>query len=86
MAKVEIYTREFCPYCVKAVGLLNKKGVKFTQYDAGMDPDRKSEMVSRSHGGRTFPQVFINGDHVGGCDDLHALDRSGKLDGLLAAG
>lgn len=85
MAKVEIYTREFCGYCTRALGLLKSKGVEFTQYDAGMDPDKKAEMVQRSNGGRTFPQVFIDGKHVGGSDDLHELERAGKLDALLKA-
>ena len=86
MSKVEIYTREFCPYCVRAIQLLDSKGVSYTHIDAGMDPEKKAEMVKRSEGARTFPQIFINDMHVGGCDELHALERAGKLDGLLAAG
>ena len=84
MAKVEIYTREFCPFCVRAVQLLDRKGVVYTHVDAGMDPDKKAEMVQRANGARTFPQIFIDDNHVGGCDELHALDRAGKLDPLLA--
>lgn len=86
MAKVEIYTREFCPYCVMAIRLLDKKGVKYSHIDAGMDPAKKQEMIKRAHGAWTFPQIFINDVHVGGCDDLHALDRRGQLDGMLAEG
>lgn len=86
MAKVDIYTREFCPYCVMALRLLDKKGVEYRHVDAGMDPDMKREMIQRANGASTFPQIFINDDHVGGCDELHALDRQGKLDGLLAEG
>lgn len=84
MAKVEIYTREFCPYCVRALQLLDKKQVKYSHMDAGMDADRKAEMVRRADGARTFPQIFINDVHVGGCDDLYALERAGRLDGMLA--
>lgn len=86
MAKVEIYTRSFCPYCVRAIQLLDKKGVAYQHFDAGRDPGKKQEMIKRSEGAWTFPQIFINDMHVGGCDELHALDRAGKLDGLLAAG
>ena len=85
MADVIIYTRQFCSYCSAAKRLLNNKGVAFTEHDATFDPALRAEMVEKSHGGRTFPQIFINGYHVGGCDDLHALERSGKLDTLLAA-
>ena len=86
MAKVEIYTREFCPFCTRALQLLDRKGVTYTHIDAGMDPDKKAEMVRRAEGARTFPQIFINDDHVGGCDELYALENKGHLDGLLAAG
>ncbi len=84
MAKVEIYTREFCPYCVRALQLLDRKGVRYSHIDAGMDADKKAEMIQRSNGARTFPQIFIDDIHVGGCDEIHALDRKGKLDQLLA--
>lgn len=86
LANVTIYTREFCPYCTRALALLKGKDVELEHIDAGLDPAKKAEMVQRSGGGRTFPQIFINGDHVGGCDDLMALERAGKLDALLAAG
>ena len=84
MANVTIYTREFCPYCTRALALLKSKGVSYTQIDAGMDAARKAEMIERARGARTFPQIFIGDTHVGGCDDLHALDAAGKLDPLLA--
>lgn len=83
MAKVDIYTRAFCPYCVRAVNLLKKKGVDFTEIDAGMDVAKKSEMVQRAGGARTFPQIFVGDIHIGGCDDMMALDRRGQLDALL---
>lgn len=86
MAKVEIYTSPFCGYCHAAKRLLNKKGVDFTEIDVMQNPDRKPEMIQRANGGRTVPQIFIDGTHVGGCDELHALDRGGKLDLLLNAG
>lgn len=83
MAQVTIYTKPFCPYCVRAIGLLEKKGVAFTEIEAAFDPERKREMVERS-GRSTFPQIFINGLHIGGCDDMMALEREGRLDPLLA--
>ena len=83
MAEVEIYSSSFCPYCHRAKRLLTEKGVAFTEIDVDMDPRRRAEMVQRANGGRTVPQIFIDGRHVGGCDDLHALDRAGKLDPLL---
>jgi glutaredoxin 3 len=85
MADVTIYTRQFCPYCTRAVSLLKSKNVNFNEIDAGLDAQKKAEMVERSGGGRTFPQIFIGDKHVGGCDDMMALERSGKLDSLLGA-
>ncbi|MAN72596.1 MAG: glutaredoxin 3 [Henriciella sp.] len=85
MSAVTIYTRAFCPFCTRAVALLNEKGADFEEIDAGMDPDKKQEMIQRANGGRTFPQIFIGEEHVGGCDELMALERSGKLDAKLAA-
>lgn len=82
-ARVEIYTREFCGYCTRAKALLASKGVDFIEYHAGDDPDKRREMIQRSSG-TTYPQIFINGRHVGGSDDIHDLDRAGKLDPLLA--
>ncbi|PZU19005.1 MAG: glutaredoxin 3 [Shinella sp.] len=84
MASVTIYTREYCGYCARAKALLASKGVDFEEKDATYSPDLRKEMIERANGGSTFPQIFINGKHVGGCDDLHALDRAGKLDPLLA--
>lgn len=84
MARVTIYTRQFCPYCSTAVALLRKKGVAFDEIDAGNDPAQKAVMIEKSGGGRTFPQIFIGAAHIGGCDDMMALDRAGKLDPLLA--
>jgi glutaredoxin 3 len=83
-ARVEIYTREYCGYCTRAKALLAGKGVKFTEHHAGDEPDKRREMIQRSHGGSTYPQIFINGRHVGGSDDIHDLDRQGSLDALLA--
>jgi glutaredoxin 3 len=85
LADVVIYTKPGCPYCYAALGLLAKKGVDFTEIVASNDPEKKAEMVQRSGGRATFPQIFINGEHIGGSDDMHALDRAGKLDALLAA-
>lgn len=84
MADVTIYTKPFCPYCERALALLERKGAKVTEYVASMDPDKKAEMIQRS-GRTTYPQIFIGGRHVGGCDDLHALDAKGALDPLLQA-
>ena len=85
MTKVTIYTRAFCPYCSHALNLLSQKQVDLTEIDAGMNPSLKAEMVEKSGGARTFPQIFVGEVHIGGCDDLVALDRSGKLDPLIAA-
>ena len=84
MAHVTIYTRPFCGYCARALKLLNDKGIEFTEIEAGFDPDKRREMMDRS-GRSTFPQVFVGDRHIGGCDDMMALERAGKLDPLLAA-
>lgn len=84
MARVEIYTRDQCGYCTSALALLVRKGVSVTEYRAGDDPDRRREMIQRSLGGNTYPQIFINGRHVGGSDEIHDLDMAGRLDALLA--
>ncbi|MFN3857258.1 MAG: glutaredoxin 3 [Caulobacter sp.] len=84
MAKVVIYTRPFCGYCARALGLLTEKGVDFQEIEAGMDPNLRQEMIQRS-GRSTFPQIFIGEQHIGGCDDMMALERDGKLDTMLAA-
>ncbi|MBL3703505.1 glutaredoxin 3 [Sulfitobacter sp. BDSS02] len=85
MKQVEIYTSPLCGFCHAAKRLLNEKGVNFSEIDVLAQPDRKPEMIQRANGGRTVPQIFIGDTHVGGCDDLYALDRAGKLDSLLAA-
>jgi glutaredoxin 3 len=84
MAKVEIYTSPFCGYCHRAKQLLQRKGVAFVEIDVAMDGAKKDEMIARADGGRTVPQIFIDNRHVGGCDDLYALDSQGGLDPLLA--
>jgi len=85
MTPVTIYTRPFCGFCARALSLLRAKGAEFTEIEAGFDPERRREMVARSGGGQTFPQIFIGETHVGGCDELLALESAGKLDGMLAA-
>jgi glutaredoxin 3 len=85
MADVVIYTRPFCGYCARAISLLTQKGVSFTEIEAGMDPDKRREMNERSGGRNTFPQIFIGDAHIGGCDEMMALERAGKLDPLLSA-
>ncbi len=85
MAHVEIYTKFSCPYCARAKSLLNRKGADFTEIEITMDSARRSKMIARSGGRQTVPQVFINGAHIGGSDDLAALDARGGLDPLLAA-
>ncbi|MFC3613541.1 glutaredoxin 3 [Lutimaribacter marinistellae] len=85
MKPVEIYTSPLCGFCHAAKRLLKQKGVEFTEIDVLRDPDRKPEMIQRAGGRRTVPQIFIGKTHVGGCDDLFDLDRTGKLDPMLAA-
>ncbi|SON57346.1 Glutaredoxin-3 [Hartmannibacter diazotrophicus] len=83
MADVVIYTRDFCGFCARAKSLLDSKGVKYTEHNATETPSARAEMIQRS-GRSTFPQVFVGSTHVGGCDDLFAMERAGKLDLLLA--
>jgi glutaredoxin 3 len=83
MPPVEIYTTGYCPYCTAAKSLLKRKGVEFKEIDLGRDYTKREEMIQRSNGRMTVPQIFIGPTHVGGCDDLYALDRAGKLDPLL---
>jgi glutaredoxin 3 len=83
MAEVVIYSSPFCGYCARAKQLLGRKGVSYTDIDVVGDPSRRPEMVERAGGRTTVPQIFIDGRHIGGCDDLHALDRDGGLDPLL---
>ena len=85
MKPVEIYTSPLCGYCHAAKRLLAQKGVSYSEVDVLSDPARKTEMIQRANGGRTVPQIFIGDVHVGGYDDLSALERAGKLDALLAA-
>ncbi len=84
MAHVTIYTRPFCGYCGRALSLLREKGADFTEIEAGFDPEKRQEMITRS-GRQTFPQIFIGDDHIGGSDELASLDDQGKLAALLAA-
>ena len=86
MQPVEIYTSPLCGFCHAAKRLLSQKGVAFSEVDVLVEPNRRSEMMDRAGGRHTVPQIFIGETHVGGCDDLFDLDRSGKLDPLLAAG
>jgi glutaredoxin 3 len=81
---VEIYTSPLCGYCHAAKRLLKSKGAEFTEYDILRDPSLRAQMVQRANGGRTVPQIFVGATHVGGSDELHALDRAGKLDAMLA--
>jgi glutaredoxin 3 len=83
-AKVEIYSSPFCGYCARAKSLLSRKGVDYQDFDVLADPGLREEMVKRAGGRTTVPQIFIDGQHVGGCDDIHALDKAGKLDPMLA--
>jgi glutaredoxin 3 len=83
-ANIEIYTRPGCSYCSAAKALLKRKNAAFTEYNAGTDPAVRPQMLARANGGTTFPQIFIDDLHVGGCDDLYALDDAGRLDPLLA--
>ncbi len=85
MQAVTIYTKPGCPYCARALALLEQKGADVTDISAAFTPDKKAEMVQRSSGRTTFPQIFIGEEHVGGCDDLMALDAAGRLDAKLAA-
>lgn len=85
-ANVEIYTWQTCPYCIRAKLLLRWKGVGFTEYKIDGNGAARVKMAERANGRRTVPQIFINNQHIGGCDDLYALDRAGTLDGLLAEG
>lgn len=86
MSEVTIYTRALCGYCAAARRLLDSKGVAYDERDATFSPDLRQEMMARAGGRSTFPQIFVGDTHVGGCDDLHALERAGRLDALLAGG
>jgi len=83
MAKVEMYTTGWCPYCAQARAVLTRKGVAFAEINLDEEPGRRAEMIERAHGGWTVPQIFIDDEHIGGCDDMVALDRKGLLDPKL---
>lgn len=85
MPRIEIYTTPWCSFCTAARRLLETKGAAFEETDVSGDPALRAEMMQRAKGRHTVPQIFIDGRHIGGCDELHALDRAGKLDPLLAA-
>lgn len=85
MAKIEIYTKAFCPYCARAKSLLKSKRAAFEEFDIMMDAGLRNTMIARASGGTTVPQIFIDGKHIGGSDDLAALDARGGLDPLLHA-
>ncbi|MFY9237657.1 MAG: glutaredoxin 3 [Roseovarius sp.] len=85
MQPVEIYTSPLCGFCHAAKRLLSQKGVNFSEVDIAREPAKRAEMMQRANGGRTVPQIFVGDMHVGGCDELYALERAGKLDALLAA-
>ena len=82
-SKVEIYTWRTCPFCIRAKALLDKKGVEYTEYSIDGDEAARAKMSERANGKRSLPQIFINDQHIGGCDDIHALNAQGKLDQLL---
>ncbi len=84
MKSVELYTTPICGYCAAAKRLLSAKGVTYSEIDVMSDPSRRAEMTQRANGGRTVPQIFIGDQHIGGFDDMNALERAGKLDALLA--
>ena len=84
MSQDTIYTKPYCPFCIRALRLLETKGAAYDEIEAAFDPDKRQEMIQRSGGRATFPQIFIGGRHIGGCDDLVALERAGELDSLLS--
>ena len=83
MSKVEIYTWQYCPFCIRAKSLLNKKNINFTEYKIDGDENARALMTERAYGRRTLPQIFINNESIGGCDDLYILENENKLDALL---
>lgn len=83
MARVEIYSKMFCGFCYSAKRLLDDKGVDYEEYDITMGGPKRAEMIQRANGRTTVPQIFVDDMHVGGCDDLHALERDGRLDPML---
>lgn len=85
MPQIQIYTSMWCPYCTQAKRLLKSKGAAFEEIDVTMNAPARAKMTALAGGRTSVPQIFINGDHIGGCDDLHALDQQGKLDPMLAS-
>ncbi len=85
-SKVEIYIWSWCPFCIRAKALLDKKGVQYTEYCIDGDDEARAVMAQRANGGRSLPQIFINDQHIGGCDDIYALEFQGQLDPLLQGG
>lgn len=85
MQKIEIYTKGYCPFCIRAKRLLDAKGVSYTDFEIDKHPELRDGMIERANGASTVPQIFIGTTHVGGCDDLFALEATGKLDPLLKA-
>lgn len=83
MPRVEIYSSPFCPYCHRAKALLDRKGVKYEEIDVVAEPSRRAEMTKRAGGHHTVPQIFVDGEHIGDCDGIHAMDRRGQLDPIL---
>lgn len=83
MAKIEIYTWTTCPYCIRAKALLDSKGFEYTEHNITGDDKARQKMIERTGGPKSVPQIFVNDVHYGGCDDIHALDKQGKLDGIL---
>jgi glutaredoxin 3 len=85
MAEVTIYTKPLCPYCADALDLLERKGISFSEIDISGNPEKRAEMIQRSGGRMTVPQIFVGNRHLGGCDDIYALDQRGELDPVLQA-
>ena len=83
MVNVDIYTTPYCPFCIRAKKLLSNKKVEFNEIDLSENPDKFEEMLSKSNGARTVPQIFVNGEHIGDCDHIHNLDQKGELDKIL---
>ncbi|MEM0514136.1 MULTISPECIES: glutaredoxin 3 [Pseudoalteromonas] len=83
MSDVVLYSKDYCPFCQRAKALLDKKGVTYTEYDIGLQPELRDEMIKRANGGYTVPQIFIGDQHIGGCDDMMALEARGELNALL---
>jgi glutaredoxin 3 len=85
MSNVVLYTKAYCPFCQRALALLNSKGVQYTNFDIGAKPELRAKMITKAGGASTVPQIFINDEHIGGCDDMMAIEAQGKLDAKLNA-